>query len=274
MAERVPPEPQTAPAPELADDTVVRRAAPPGFIHLGVAKEIYPVLNELGADAERVIEEADLDSRLFERADNLIPVSALGTLLLLCVERMRCAHFGLLVGRKSTLKSLRAVGALMRCSDTFGDAVRSMNLHLRVQNRGAVTQLEVEGEVAVLTYSLYNPGSAGAVQIIDGARSRQHPPPRLPLFPDPRRRRHDPGAVQAIRVQGLPEPRDHLGRRGPRHARGRVLPRPDPHDAGRLALSVAAVVTAGTAAAQEARFDGARPLQAPRHARLKPLHKL
>jgi hypothetical protein len=87
MAARAPPELEDPLSLKPGEDATVRRAAPPGFIHLGVAKEIYSVLRDLGADPEGVIEEADLDPRLFEHADNLIPVSALGRLLLLCVER-------------------------------------------------------------------------------------------------------------------------------------------------------------------------------------------
>jgi len=169
MAARAPPEPENDSFPGLADDATVRRAAPPGFIHLGVAKEIYTVLKELGSDPEQVIESADLDPRLFAHPDNLIPVSALGRLLVLCVERTNCPHFGLLVGQKSTLRSLRTVGMLMRSSETFGEAVRGMNAHLRVQNRGAVTQLEVEGDVVVFSYSLYDPSGMGAIQILDSA---------------------------------------------------------------------------------------------------------
>lgn len=168
MTAHTPLEGQAAPSIELIEEAAVRRAAPPGFIHLGVAKEIEPLLREFGVAAEQIIEEADLDTRLFEHADNLIPIGALGRLLLLCSARTSCPHFGLLVGQRSTLKSLRAVGALMRCSEAFGDAVRSMNAHLRVQNRSAVTQLEIDGDLAVFSFSLYDPDGAGAAQIIDG----------------------------------------------------------------------------------------------------------
>lgn len=160
---------QPAPSPGLTGDAIVERAAPSGFIHLGVAKEIYALLSELGCDPERVIKGAELDPRLFDRADSLVSLNALGKLLLLGVERTHCSHLGLLVGQRSTLKSLRAVGALMRHSDTIGDALLNMNSHLRVQNRTAVTQLDVDGDVALLSYSLYHPSRVGAIQILDGA---------------------------------------------------------------------------------------------------------
>ncbi|HMO27790.1 AraC family transcriptional regulator [Enterovirga sp.] len=160
---------QPAPSPGLAGDATVERAAPSGFIHLGVAREICPILSELGCDPERVIEGAELDPSLFDHADSLVSLSALGKLLRLGVERTHCSHLGLLVGRRSTLKSLRAVGALMRHSETIGDALRNMNSHLRVQNRTAVTQLDVDGDVALLSYLLYHPTCTGAIQILDGA---------------------------------------------------------------------------------------------------------
>jgi len=144
------------------------RPIPPGFIHLGVAQNIYGVLRELGADPEAIVAEAGLNPRLFDNADNLIAVKALGKLLLHCVERTNCPHFGILVGQKATLASLRLVGATMRVCDTVGDALRTLEAHLRVQNRGAVVQLEVRDSVAVLSFSPYEPGGEGAGLIAEG----------------------------------------------------------------------------------------------------------
>ena len=42
----------------------ISRTLPPGYIHLGVAKEIVPVLRDFGIDPDRVIREARLDSPL------------------------------------------------------------------------------------------------------------------------------------------------------------------------------------------------------------------
>ena len=78
----------------LADDGS-ERPAPRGFIHLGVAKELYGVLQDLGADPEALIAEAGLDPRLFDSPRNLISVFVLGNVLHLYAKRMNCPHIRL-----------------------------------------------------------------------------------------------------------------------------------------------------------------------------------
>ena len=138
-----------------------------GLIHLGVAKEIYPVLADLGATPEKTIAEAGLDPGMFRDGGNLIPVVALGRLLRICVEQTSCAHFGLLVGQRASLRSLRLVGRLMESAPTVGDALRDLETHLRIQNRSAVVKLDVSSDTAILSYSLYHPGVDGAAHILD-----------------------------------------------------------------------------------------------------------
>ncbi|MGF9764940.1 AraC family transcriptional regulator ligand-binding domain-containing protein, partial [Microvirga sp. 0TCS3.31] len=96
------------------------RTLPPGYIHLGVSKEIVPTLQALGVDPEPVIRAAGLDPRLFDDGMNVIPFAALGRLYTLCVARTGCPHFGLLVGRRASILSLGLVGRLMRHSNTIG----------------------------------------------------------------------------------------------------------------------------------------------------------
>src|SRR3954447_2084425 len=45
-------------------DAGPKHAVPPGYVHLGVAKGIYAVLKELGADPDEVISEAGVDPRI------------------------------------------------------------------------------------------------------------------------------------------------------------------------------------------------------------------
>jgi len=142
---------------------------PPGYIHLGVAKEIAPTLRDFGIDPEPVIREAGLDPRLFDDGTNVIPHAALGRLLLLSVARASCAHFGLLVGRRATIQSLGMVGRLMQHSDTVGDALRALVANLSIQNRGGVPSLTVSGDVALFTFSVYQPEAESADQISDGS---------------------------------------------------------------------------------------------------------
>ena len=51
------------------------RPLPPGYIHLGVSKEIAPTLREFGVEPDPVIREAGLDPHLFDDGTNVIPLS-------------------------------------------------------------------------------------------------------------------------------------------------------------------------------------------------------
>ena len=123
--------PQTVPA-------AIGRTLPPGYIHLGVSKEIAPTLRALGVDPDPVIREAGLDPRLFDDAMSVIPFAALGRLYTLCVARTGCAHFGLLVGRRASILSFGLVGRLMQHSNTVGEAVRALVSNLSTQDRVVV----------------------------------------------------------------------------------------------------------------------------------------
>jgi AraC-like DNA-binding protein len=145
------------------------RTLPPGYIHLGVAKEIAPTLRDCAIDPDPVIREAGLDPRLFDDGTNVIPHAALGRLLTLCVARTNCSHFGLLVGQRATILSLGMVGRLMQHSETVGDALRALVSNLSIQNRGAVPSLTISGDLALFTFSVYQPDAESADQISDGA---------------------------------------------------------------------------------------------------------
>ena len=133
-------QPITVPSSVLADP---QRTLPPGYIHLGVAKEIVPTLRDFGLAPDPVIREAGLDPGLFDDGTNVIPHAALGRLLTLCVARTHCPHFGLLVGQRATILSLGMVGRLMQHSQTVGEAIRALVANLSIQNRGAVPSLTI-----------------------------------------------------------------------------------------------------------------------------------
>ncbi len=145
------------------------RTLPPGYIHLGVAKEIAPTLHDSGIDPDPVIREAGLDPRLFDDGANVIPHAALGRLLTLCVARTNCPHFGLLVGRRATILSLGLVGRLMQQSETVGEAMGALVSNLSIQNRGSVPSLTISGDTALFTFSVYQPEAESADQISDGS---------------------------------------------------------------------------------------------------------
>jgi len=166
------PPPDTPSSPQrdwyLVDDDGPERPAPRGFIHLGVARETYGALQDLGADPGAIIAEAGLDPRLFDNPRNLVSVVVLGNFLHLCAERTNCPHIGLLAGQRATLDSLRLVGSLMRASETLGSALQALESHLKIQNRGAVVHMAVKSGVAVLSFVPYEPMGKGAGYVCEG----------------------------------------------------------------------------------------------------------
>ena len=152
-----------------ASSTEPRRLLPPGYIHLGVAKEIEPTLRDFGLDPDPVIREVGLDPGLFDNGANVIPHAALGRLLTLCVARTNCPHFGLLVGRRATILSLGMVGRLMQHSATVGEAMRTLVSNLSIQNRGAVPTLAVRDDTALFSFAVYQSEVESADQITDGS---------------------------------------------------------------------------------------------------------
>jgi AraC-like DNA-binding protein len=146
-----------------------QRTLPPGYIHLGVAKEIAPILRSFGLDPDPVIREAGLDPLLFDDGTNVIPHAALGRLLTLCVARTNCPHFGLLVGQRATILSLGMVGRLMQHSETLRDAMRALVSNLSTQDRAVVPSLTSRDGTSLLTFATYQTESRSAEQILDAA---------------------------------------------------------------------------------------------------------
>ena len=147
----------------------IGRTLPPGYIHLGVAKEIVPTLRELGIDPDPVIREAGLDPRLFDDAMSVIPFATLDRLYALCVAHTGCAHFGLRVGRRASILSFGLVGRLMQHSHTVGEALRALVSNLSTQDRVVVPSLTGRDGTALLTFATYQAKSRSGPQILDAA---------------------------------------------------------------------------------------------------------
>ncbi|WP_336489593.1 AraC family transcriptional regulator [Methylobacterium nigriterrae] len=138
------------------------KAPPAGFIQLDIVQALHAVLVELGADLDDLLTEADLDPRLFDGGHRLVSFTDVGHLIALAVDRTRCPHLGLLVGQRTTLASLGLLGRLIRSSDTVGEALRALETHLCVQNRGAAVGLGVYDDIVVLNYAPHQPEAEGA----------------------------------------------------------------------------------------------------------------
>jgi AraC-like DNA-binding protein len=119
-------------------------------------------LVKLGVDFNSLVAEVGLNPQLLKSRTKFVPFTAIGRLMALAAGRMRCPHLGILVGQRTTLASLGLLGSLLRNSETVGDALRALETHLCVRDRGGVIGLGVYGETAVLSYAPYEPEAEGA----------------------------------------------------------------------------------------------------------------
>jgi len=137
-------------------------------VRIGSVWAIPELLRELGAAPAAVLRDAGLEPTLFDDRQNLVSFAARGRLFEHCVRATGCRHFGLLVGQRGGLQTLGLVGLLAKNSPDVGTALRNLVGYFRVHLRSAVTRLEVDGEVAMLTYDLLQPDLEGIEQTYDG----------------------------------------------------------------------------------------------------------
>ena len=138
-------------------------------LRIGATMALPAILRSLGANPAEVLAEAGFDLSLFDDPDNRISYAARSRLLAHCVDRTGCQHLGLLVGQQAGLHSLGLMGLLVKYSPDVGTALHSLVRFLHLHVRGAVANLEVGGDLAILSYEIYEPGAAATDQIGDGA---------------------------------------------------------------------------------------------------------
>jgi len=138
-------------------------------LRIGATLGVPAVLRSLGANPAAVLAEIGVDEKLFDDPSNRISFAARGRLLAHCAARTACPHFGLLVGQRAGLHSLGFVGLLLKTEPDVGRALGSLVRYFPLHVRGARMALEVDGDLAVLSYEIYQSRSEGVEQVGDGA---------------------------------------------------------------------------------------------------------
>jgi AraC-like DNA-binding protein len=153
----------------LLDEQSPKKRRAEATVRIGTAFAIPDVLKSLGADPAEVVARAGLDLALFSDPDNLISFAARGRLLSHCVDATGCPHFGLLVGQRGGLHSLGFVGLLAKNSVDVATALKNLIGFFSAHSRGSVTRLEVDGDVALLSFSVIQPDIEAVDQACDAA---------------------------------------------------------------------------------------------------------
>ncbi|SDR64279.1 Helix-turn-helix domain-containing protein [Rhizobiales bacterium GAS113] len=134
---------------------------------VGGAIAIPKILDELGADANAVIDAAGLSPEILADSDNVVPFLALGHLLHQCVEATRVEHIGLLLGQNSSTSSLGYLGVLVENSADVRTALGGLVRYFHIHDARGVPILEVSQGTASLGYTIFENSVPGALEIID-----------------------------------------------------------------------------------------------------------
>jgi AraC-like DNA-binding protein len=133
------------------------------------------LLIEHGLDPSRVFADVGLDIRMLDDPDNRIALRDFGRLLEACAAATGCPHFGLLAVERYDRNSLGAVGYLMRNCPTVGEALRNLQLHLHLNDRGAVLYLvQLDAHRVALVYTVFWHDTQATSMIYDAALGITH----------------------------------------------------------------------------------------------------
>ena len=130
---------------------------------------IPEVLRSLGANPGEVLGELGYDLKLFDDAENRISYATRNHILSHCAARTGCPDFGLRIGQHNGLHTFALMGTQVKYAPDVATALRGFVrlTHLHVQ--GASVNLAVEGNSAMLTWQVHEPGMEAINHIGDGA---------------------------------------------------------------------------------------------------------
>ena len=116
-----------------------------------------------------VLGELGYDLKLFDDAENRISYAVRNHILSHCAARTGCPHFGLLVGQHNGLHTFGLMGLLVKYAPDVETALRSFVRYLHLHVQGASVNLAVDGNSAMLTWQVHEPGMEAIDHIGDGA---------------------------------------------------------------------------------------------------------
>lgn len=126
-------------------------------IRSAVLAPIFELTQTLGANPNRVIQRAGLNSAIFQDPDVLISHTDALKLFDATVAETHCEHVGLLIGERINIQDLGLLGLLMRSSPTFGVALKNMIKHLAIHAQGITRELHADNRIAYITTGFDEP---------------------------------------------------------------------------------------------------------------------
>ena len=143
-------------------------AAVPADVSIGPLLPVPGLLRESAIDPAPLLAAAGLAASVFDDATTRVPFAAAARLLLEAAQATGREDFGLLVGQRFEFGSLGLLSLLMQRAPTVGDALRGLERHLHLHDRGAVVYLKTsQAATAAIGYAVHDPATPGIGLVYD-----------------------------------------------------------------------------------------------------------
>lgn len=142
---------------------------PYGHVRAAPLHPLPELMSRLGGNLQPLLSALRLPSEWLENPDHLLPILTVGELLASAADQVKCEHLGLLLGNRSSVAQIGAVGQIMLLMPTVGKALEVLQRRLDLHDRAAVVTLRRQGSQAALGYSLFEGSFLGGQYIHDTA---------------------------------------------------------------------------------------------------------
>jgi AraC-like DNA-binding protein len=139
-----------------------------GDVSIAPLLPVLGLLRESGIDPAPVLAAAGIAASAFDDAVTRVPFEAAARLLDEAARASKREDFALLVGQRFDFGSLGLLAVLMQRAPTVGDALRSLERHLHLHDRGAVVYLQpLQAGQLALGYAVHDAATPGVGAVYD-----------------------------------------------------------------------------------------------------------
>ena len=164
--------PTPKPQPAEASPAARPAAAVPADISMAPLLPVPGLLRESGIDPAALLAAAGLAPTVFADAATRVPFASAARLLLEAAQATGREDFGLLVAQRFDFASLGLLALLMQRAPTVGNALRGLERHLHLHDRGAVVYLKTsQAAPAAIGYAVHDAATPGIGLVYDLAMS-------------------------------------------------------------------------------------------------------
>jgi AraC-like DNA-binding protein len=125
------------------------------------------LLEKFGVPSADLLQQYGLSREHLADHNRTAPYTDLSRLLSHCAAKTRCRHFGLLLSRSFSLRSLGIIGRLAQRAPTVEAALDGLVRYFALHDTGATFDLRTMGQTGSLSYTIHAAGVVAPEQIYD-----------------------------------------------------------------------------------------------------------